>query len=1636
MTYFHKLKQRFGSREKAALATSTVLITLDLMGGGGLFSTLGAASGIGNSGLGKIICEGLKGGLSNYLPSVFERIENTKKAEKNHTNFILFVEATQRCLVSVKELILQHNGLELPASRLGEGIIDKRKEVIQKHIIDPTFKAFGSEKIAEIFTKNDQLHPAEFIERAFDLAVDFNSIELENYKDGAENIKEAFSKIFRETFLDEIRKIVSNDPKLRDSYHTFLMHQILTANDSLKKDLKNHTNELTESLLLITKGSQIKIEAQNDILLDRIEQLVKINKSNLKKIRKVFEQNSLPKLDYVIPNYKRKKDKLSYDLGYSYRSTKFIGRDQLMYEMIDFVDSKLPFSWTMISGKAGQGKSRFAQEICDLYYAKGWHVGFCSFNKDNYNWGNLNTAKNKGLLIIVDYISGREKKVQKLLKELANETRGQKSKDPKVRVILLEREFSVNWLENTVPYLDHVKECLYKEQRIPYELNTLTEKDLLSLISYVSNSPFTEEKGSEIIQKLQEIDIEMRPLIAFIIGLKIRDKDKDKENELELNTWDNIDQPLNYILFREKDKFWDKTVLGKRDTFLLEACLFITALAQKIETKKLIEIVLKYSEEQSNLSQSEVIELYKRSSYYSKRKCHGFQPDLIAEYYIVRHLQQDNEYALEYLDATFQLEPLETKNMLLKTSQNLWNHDGFKIVDEWIDTKFINLKQLEKQELKYLVELCYDLFLSHSEPSSFNLAKSELYFYQIVALHTVFKKEKTYAKYQATGARYFIYYYLNNETSIEKALEFFSNHILKLRFEKYFENNLEIAVSQSIAAKNIIYYYLFLNKVPSLKKADEFYKSFIISLRTDNDKLFFNARDIALQQTIAASYFIYYYTTVESKIKKAETYFNIFIVELRKIKTFKKDKDITLQFIKATRFLIAYYTKLKTSNISIAFTLFDNSILKLIKKNTDQKNRDIAVNGAWAIYDIIEHCHNDFVKTEDKKLIELFELFKSVYENNPNLGITQDHVNQLNTWINNITDRYNFKLLPPLWNKVSIQKGKYIFETFSHKDILSDKDIWNLDPKKSKSLFEFYNPFKSLESTTLGIKEIQTVLYKAFDTIPNRETFRISHVIGARKFNLPFYKDGAWLFELLCQRDDEPFTQNDDAEHEFKTYGYLTFIIHGVDEKVIWLTGNSDPIHSLNKLIKGEGENQIETINIALDSRDLAEEYLNFFCSFTHGEEGAFTIINTLEDINWIDKENLDKGYTLAAINEGNTIPLQKQEGVWACRKLVRYSNTLFLSQFKIFANGMVEMLDDLPIDSGLPILNQIYVYNLKSLKYSKIKKDNKLKSLKNFEKLTLNQAKKYKLDIVANYLKMQIHKTKNSIKENFWPLEKNESQLDISSPTYNLKYKKLSLKKVEDVVLNAMLSNNGKNDFKLTKILGGREFPLPFYKDASLFEISCERDNELSAKNNIDKNPIEKYGYMTFIVYGNDQEIVWLDGKSDSIHYINKWAPIIIKNTSDANKYLNFFCSYCHGDNGAFSIIENSSDLPWINEKNQNLDNALLIAAIKESNKITIKKHGENWISKKLIYYSSSLFLADFTIKPDGFVAMDKDIPIVQGLFTLHHLYNDNLKGITSLDNKDGKPDPVKFKIIKYKEAKKEKLKFILNYLKSKKNE
>ena len=165
----------------------------------------------------------------------------------------------------------------------------------------------------------------------------------------------------------------------------------------------------------------------------------------------------------------------------------------------------------------------------------------------------------------------------------------------------------------------------------------------------------------------------------------------------------------------------------------------------------------------------------------------------------------------------------------------------------------------------------------------------------------------------------------------------------------------------------------------------------------------------------------------------------------------------------------------------------------------------------------------------------------------------------------------------------------------------------------------------------------------------------------ARMLLLSFY-DKAVLYEIEFRREDER--------------GVFAYVRAGSGtESVVWaINGSSAPVHQLN----GEARLKIGSIHQAVD-------YMRFYIGAIQADKGRFQIVEQVDDLLWIDPSPNGSGREAVA-GKLRLLDIFEDDGDWIGSGTVVFGSGVYDASFEVLETGMVNMLNDTPIATGLPI--------------------------------------------------------------------------------------------------------------------------------------------------------------------------------------------------------------------------------------------------------------------------------------------------------------------------------------------------------------
>lgn len=265
----------------------------------------------------------------------------------------------------------------------------------------------------------------------------------------------------------------------------------------------------------------------------------------------------------AVASYEQRRT-LALDLDLDYETTgprrfsprkkglKFVGRLDEQSRLLAFLDTPPNFSWWLVTGGAGSGKTRLARHLCLQAIERGWHAGFLPDSEDAASLKDWNP--HRPTLIIVDYPTRRANRVRLIAERLRSR---EGSLRHSVRMLLLEREVDRDFEQAFL--LNAGKELLlgaaYRRTGggvDPLELGDLSADDIWTLVKDTAWRDIPRSLAvskADFLDRLYLLDEQARPLTAMLLADAIA-------SNRQLTDFMVLSDVLTAFLERERQSFW------------------------------------------------------------------------------------------------------------------------------------------------------------------------------------------------------------------------------------------------------------------------------------------------------------------------------------------------------------------------------------------------------------------------------------------------------------------------------------------------------------------------------------------------------------------------------------------------------------------------------------------------------------------------------------------------------------------------------------------------------------------------------------------------------------------------------------------------------------------------------------------------------------------------------------------------------------------------------------------------------------------------------------------------------------------------------------------------------------------------
>lgn len=303
-----------------------------------------------------------------------------------------------------------------------------------------------------------------------------------------------------------------------------------------------------------------------------------------------------------------------------------LSRDLELEVLTDFLEPKgSTFSWMLVTGSGGVGKSRLAHELCKIASTE-WYSGFIDsrdLDRDWRSWQPLVPT-----LIVVDYAgrmsrSGEDNALLQMITDLSDRTAGQGLPIARpTKLLLLDREPSEHWAND-------LREDGYNNRDTQYQplgrtkLNLGTITDPIELVEWVLTDNEVSLPERRILEKrLSDFDAQRRPLFAHLLAETIIG---EPDKWLSLGTSEAITKSID----RERKKFWKPAGASLFEERVLAAA----TITRGMEIESAVTLARLFDNDWVNEKHPGIFEVMTGQS--AREHVSPLEPDILGEYFVL-----------------------------------------------------------------------------------------------------------------------------------------------------------------------------------------------------------------------------------------------------------------------------------------------------------------------------------------------------------------------------------------------------------------------------------------------------------------------------------------------------------------------------------------------------------------------------------------------------------------------------------------------------------------------------------------------------------------------------------------------------------------------------------------------------------------------------------------------------------------------------------------------------------------------------------------------------------------------------------------------------------------------------------------
>jgi tetratricopeptide (TPR) repeat protein len=361
---------------------------------------------------------------------------------------------------------------------------------------------------------------------------------------------------------------------------------------------------------------------------------------------------------------------------FSARATELAGRERENTLLDAFLDSSAQFSWWLVTGPAGSGKSRLALELCRRAQPT-WIAGFLSRVSVFDRWTEYRPAM--PTLIVVDYVAGRVSAVSDMVLQLG---RSVSNRSKRVRVLLVEREENRPWRATFLREDSHsesieIASLQYGESLRLGALQTDALHAMAADVAAALSATWSAERQQAFDQRLAVLDASGRPLFAMIAAADVISDGQDRSLGKTI---------ITATLSRERAR-WRQVAKNESSARKTENLIVLATLIGGIGPRR---------DGFSFLAQTAVSQLLPEMDLFDdagfrelvgasadEALLAGLQPDVLGERFVLNQMVETGNSGLvarRLLAEAWTLQPDSLRDFILRAATDFYEDEGIELL--------------------------------------------------------------------------------------------------------------------------------------------------------------------------------------------------------------------------------------------------------------------------------------------------------------------------------------------------------------------------------------------------------------------------------------------------------------------------------------------------------------------------------------------------------------------------------------------------------------------------------------------------------------------------------------------------------------------------------------------------------------------------------------------------------------------------------------------------------------------------------------------------------------------------------------------------------------------------------------------